>query len=154
MKKESYFLKNYTNEKNINEQNEFEGDIVFARFINYMQIALLHKKLDFIKHQKFICQKEQNISDKEWINLSDRDKFVYSFFNEKDSTNFDKSFELNIAIDKLTEKQKQVIKLYYYKRKPLKIIAKEMNMQENAVKQLKLRAIIKLKNYLEEKDDE
>lgn len=30
--------------------NEFEDDIVFTRFLNYMQIALLHKKLNYEKH--------------------------------------------------------------------------------------------------------
>lgn len=34
--------------------NEFEDDIVFARFLNYMQIALLHRKLNYEKHNKFI----------------------------------------------------------------------------------------------------
>ena len=29
---------------------EFKDDIVFARFLNYMQIALLHKKLNYEKH--------------------------------------------------------------------------------------------------------
>ena len=34
MKKENYLLENFT--------NEFENDIVFARYINYMKKALPH----------------------------------------------------------------------------------------------------------------
>ena len=55
MKRENYLLENFT--------NEFENDIVFARYINYMKKALLNRKLDFLKHQKYINQKEQTISD-------------------------------------------------------------------------------------------
>ena len=38
---------------------EFKDDIVFARFINYMKIALLHKKLDYQKHQDYLKSKEK-----------------------------------------------------------------------------------------------
>ena len=122
MKKENYLLENFT--------NEFENDIVFARYINYMKKALLNKRLDFLKHEKYINQKEQTVSDEEWAILSDKNNFDHSFFTEK-------SVELKIAIDKLTEKQRQVITLHYYNKKPLNVIAKELNMKENTVRQLK-----------------
>lgn len=144
MRKQNYLLEDFTNETKSSIDNEFADDIVFARYINYMKKALLNKRLDFFKHQKYLCQNEQTISEEEWVNLSNRDIFANSFFNEK-------NIELEIAIEKLTEKQRKVIVLHYYHKKPLNVIAKELNMKENAVRQLKFKAIIKLKNYLEEK---
>ena len=141
MKKENYLLENFT--------NEFENDIVFARYINYMKKALLNRKLDFLKHQKYINQKEQTISDEEWTILSDKGNSVHSFFNVQNNIGFESSIELKIAIDKLTEKQKQIIILHYYNKKPLNVIAKELKMKDSAVRQLKYKAIIKLKKYME-----
>ena len=149
MKKENYLLDNLKKDFLVETQNEFANDIVFARYINYMKKALLNKRLDFLKHQKYINQKEQTISDEEWTTLSTKGNFVHSFFNEKNNIEIEKSVELRIAIDKLTEKQKKVIILHYYNKKPLNIIAKELNMKENAVRQLKFKAIIKLKKYME-----
>ena len=128
-----------------------ENDIVFARYINYMKKALLNRKLDFLKHQKYINQKEQTISDEEWTILSDKGNSVHSFFNVQNNIGFESSIELKIAIDKLTEKQKQIIILHYYNKKPLNVIAKELKMKDSAVRQLKYKAIIKLKKYMEGK---
>ncbi len=141
MKRENYLLENFT--------NEFENDIVFARYINYMKKALLNRKLDFLKHQKYINQKEQTISDEEWTILSNKGNSVHSFFNVQNNIGFESSIELKIAIDKLTEKQKQIIILHYYNKKPLNVIAKELKMKDSAVRQLKYKAIIKLKKYYE-----
>ena len=54
MKEENYLLKDFINERTVNVEKEFENDIVFAKFINYMKVALLHKKLNFLKHQKYL----------------------------------------------------------------------------------------------------
>lgn len=134
MKRENYLLENFT--------NEFENDIVFARYINYMKKALLNRKLDFLKHQKYINQKEQTISDEEWTILSNKGNSVHSFFNVQNNIGFESSIELKIAIDKLTEKQKQIIILHYYNKKPLNVIAKELKMKDSAVRQLKYKAWI------------
>ena len=72
--------------------------------------------------------------------------FILTFTND-----LEQKVALKIAINKLTEKQKKVIILHYYNKKPLNIIAKELNMKESAVRQLKFKAIIKLKKFMEEK---
>ena len=130
-------------------KSEFDDDIVFARFISYMKKALLNRRLNFLRHKKMLLEKEIAVSNEEWEILLNEDKFEYSSFCE----GFCRNNELKVAIEKLTQKQKEVIVMYYYKNKKIKEIAEEMKMNENAIKQLKLRAINKLKDYLEERDD-
>ena len=46
-------MKNFgekTNYERLFLENEFKDDIVFARFIKYMQTALYHKKINYNKH--------------------------------------------------------------------------------------------------------
>ena len=94
-------------------------------------------------------EKEISVSNEEWKVLSNKGNTDRSFFSDDNN----KSEDLKIAVEKLTEKQKEVIILYYYKNKKIKVIAEEMNINENAVKQLKLRAISKLKSYLEGRNE-
>lgn len=143
MKEENYY-KNYSNYKEIFLQNEFKNDIVFARFINYMQIALYHKKLDYNKHQEFLKSQEENLSNRGWSVLSDKDSMDHPFFNLSKDYN-----KLNIAISKLTDKQRYVIVNYYYNKKSLSAIAKKLKINSNAVYQLKIRALLSLKRFME-----
>ena len=46
--------------------DEFKNDIVFSRFLNYMQIALLHRKLDYGKHLEVIKKREKKLDYVEW----------------------------------------------------------------------------------------
>ncbi len=127
------------------ENIELKDDIVFARYISYMRTALLHKRIDYLKHKKYLLDKEISMSNKEWEKLFNTDNFEYSFLNEEKC----KNEELVKALKQLTEKQRKVIIQYYYKNKKLKEIAKEMNKDESTVRKLKDRAIEKLRNYLE-----
>lgn len=143
MKKEDYF-EELTREEN-SMQDEFADDIVFARFINYMQIALFHKKLDYDKHQEILKCREQNLNSEEWAELSNIDSLVHSFFCLNPDCD-----KLETAIDKLTEKQKIVIVNHYYKNQPLNQIAKQLKISDEAVRQLKFRAVLNLKKYMGE----
>lgn len=51
---------------------EFKDDVVFAKFINYMQIALLHKKLDYERHLEVIKKREEKINYVEWSKIQDK----------------------------------------------------------------------------------
>lgn len=141
-------MKDYREKSNYEElflQNEFKDDIVFARFINYMQITLYRKKINYNKHQQFLMQQEQELNYKGWSVLSDEDIADHSFFN------LDKDYkELEIAISKLTDKQRYVIINHYYKNQPLNRIAKKLKMNKNAVYQLKVRALLSLKRFMED----
>ena len=144
MRRKEYGFKDLFNKENNEKENEFANDIVFARYINYMRKALLNRRLNYLRHKKYLLEKEISVSNEEWEVLSNKDKTDHSFFYKKD---------LKIALDKLNENQREVIILYYYENKKIRAIAEKMNMSENAVKQLKLRAINKLKKYLEEDNE-
>ena len=144
MRRKEYGLKDLFNKDNDEQDNEFANDIVFARYVNYMRKALLNRRLNYLRHKKYLLEKEISVSNEEWEVLSNKDKTDHSFFYKKD---------LKIALDKLNENQREVIILYYYENKKIRAIAEKMNMSENAVKQLKLRAINKLKKYLEEDNE-
>ena len=144
MRRKEYGLKDLFNKENHEQDNEFSNDIVFARYVNYMRKALLNRRLNYLRHKKYLLEKEISVSNEEWEVLSNKDETDHSFFYKKD---------LKIALDKLNENQREVIILYYYENKKIRAIAEKMNMSENAVKQLKLRAINKLKKYLEEDNE-
>ena len=127
-------------EKCIYQEKEFSNDIVFARYINYMRKALLNRHLNYLRHKKYLLEKEISMSNEEWEELSNRGNSDHSFFSKRD---------LKFALNKLNDNQRKVIVKYYYENKKIKIIAEEMNINENAVKQLKLRAINNLKKYME-----
>ena len=123
---------------------ELEDDVVFARFLNYMQISLLHRKLDYEKHLEVIKKQEEKLYYVEWIKIPDKT-------NNNPFENLKRDYEkLKKAIDKLTPEQRYVIINYYFNKKSLAKIAKKLNSNENAVKQLKLRAVLSLRRYMEE----
>ena len=108
--------------------NEFEDDIVFARFLNYMQIALLHRKLNYEKHIESIKKQEEKLNYIEWTKIPDKN-------NNNPFENLKRDYDnLKIAINKLTPEQRYVIINYYFKKKTLSKMAKELNSNFNAVK--------------------
>ena len=120
--------------------SEFNNDIVFARFINYMKKALLHKRINYLKHCKFLKKQELQLEEKEWNMLSSKDNMVHSFFTFKEN-------EQSI-LKILTEKQRNVITAIYYEEKTIETIAKDLKLTPNAIYQIKFRAMKKLNKYL------
>lgn len=123
--------------------NEFADDIVFARFIKYMKKALLHRKINYLKHCKFLRKQELQLDQKEWDVLSSKDDMEHSFFAFKDKEKYKQKI-LKI----LTEKQGKIITELYYEEKSVETIAKDLKLTPNAIYQIKFRAMEKLKKYL------
>lgn len=122
--------------------SEFNNDIVFARFINYMKKALLHKRINYLKHCKFLKKQELQLEEKEWNMLSSKDNMVHSFFTFKGKDENEQSI-LKI----LTEKQRNVITAIYYEEKTIETISKDLKLTPNAIYQIKFRAMKKLNKY-------
>ena len=118
---------------------------MFARFINYMQIALFHRKLNYDKHQEVLKHQEENLNYRGWSVLSEEYSADHPFFVLNNDYN-----KLDIAISKLTDKQRYVIVNHYFNRKSLTAIAKKLKMNSNAVYQLKVRALLSLKRFMED----
>lgn len=129
--------------------NEYENDIIFAKYLTYMKKALLHKRIDYIRHKEFLKRTEQNLTQEEWVVLSVDDTTTHSSFFSQISNNED----LKNALNTLTNKQKQVIYLNFFEKKTLKRIGLELSITTNAVEKLKMRAIARLKKYLEDNDE-
>lgn len=88
MGKKRYFNKKRKYE-DVFSQNKFDDDIVFSRFINYMQIALYHKKLDYDKHQEFLMSQEEKLNYKGWSVLSDQESVGHPFLSVKSQSSFE-----------------------------------------------------------------
>lgn len=130
-------------------RSEFENDLVFARYIKYMEKALLHKRIDYLRHQDYLNRKESLMRQEEWVVLSCEDNATHSFFDLHSKNLPVKGERVEKALRKLTEKQRKIIISFYYKKKSLKIIATELNCSVNAIELAKQRAIKKLKEILE-----
>lgn len=93
MEKKDYFEKSQKNKK-VYQENEFVDDIVFARFINYMKIALSHRKMNYLKHKDILERKEQTLTSEEWVILPVTDNLTHSFCAfERIEINSEKTFQ-------------------------------------------------------------
>ena len=80
MRRKEQGLKNLFNKENDEQDNEFSNDIVFARYVNYMRKALINRRLNYLRHKKYLLEKEISVSNEEWEVLSNEDKTDHSFF--------------------------------------------------------------------------
>lgn len=106
---------------------EIEDDVVFAKFINYMQKALLHKKLNYIRDNKRILELECSIEGLENTLYSEEQKSLDCF-------------------ECLSEKEQEVIRLHIEEKLTYNQISKIMKLQPESVRKIKYRAIKKLES--------
>lgn len=134
-------MDNFAIEWGANMENKYQDDIVFARFLNYMNKSLLNKKIDYIRKNNKINQKE------ELDTLPNYGKSTsnFSFF---DDLNISENIDLSRSIYSLSKVQRKVIIEFYLKNKSFENIAKELNSNVKAIRQIKYRALNKLKKVL------
>lgn len=128
---------------------DLSNDIVFARFINYMNIALKHRALNYIRNKKRYEERERRLNQKELELLSTKDDnsnffFVFALKN----TNI-KSNDIKNAINSLPSRQKNLIYLMFYENRSVKEISIKWDKSIYAIRQMKYRAMINIKKYLE-----
>lgn len=128
---------------------DLSDDIVFARFINYMNIALRHRALNYIRNKKRHEKREKRLNQKELELLSTKDSSSNSFFAFALKNKNIKSKDVKRAIDSLPTRQKQLIYLMFYENKSVKEISSKWNKSSCAIRQIKYRAMLNIKKYLE-----
>lgn len=131
--------------------NVFEKDFVLAKFISYIDKALLHKRIDYLKHQKHLSEKEYYIEYEEWELLSDEDYNVHSSFisEEKLEEIFEDKY-ISKAFSKLTALQQKIMYWNIVDGLPMSAISRILSVSLKSVEKAKSRALKNLKKYLEE----
>lgn len=113
------------------QYNELEKDVVYAKFLKYMQQTLLHKKINYIKKRNRIIRKECSID-----NLKDYLKY-------EDTIKFD-------ILDFLTSKERKILELHIVEKRTYEEISKIFNLKPESIRKIQYRAIVKIKNWRKE----
>ena len=101
-------------------------DIVFAKFINYMKKALLHKKMNYIRDNKWINEKECSI-----------EKIKDLMYSENEE-------HLDLLGKVLNTREKSVLELHILEKRTYNEIAKKLKIKPESVRKIKYRAIKKI----------
>ena len=103
-----------------------DADVIFARFIRYMQKALINRRIDYIKMLNKIKDNEEELNDESNISIS-----------------IDESSFINLDI--LSEKEKELLDMLYNKGFSYKDISLKNNEKIKTLELRRYRAIKKLK---------
>ena len=106
-------------------------DKTLARFIKYMEVALVHRRIDYIKEISKIQEYEEELTD---YKVSE---------NSIDERNF-------IDLDILNEKEKELFNMLYVKGFSYKEISKKTNTSVKTLELRRYRAIQKIKKKMGE----
>ncbi len=109
----------------------FMSDIVLARFIKYMEVVLIHKRIDYIRKISKINEFEEELTD----------------YKVKQETISEREF---LDLDVLNKKEKELLELLYVKGFSYKEISKLTNVSVKALELRRYRAIQKLKSKMGE----
>ena len=110
----------------MNNYQEVIHDIVLAKFINYMKKALLHKKMNYIRDNKWINEKECSI-----------EKIKDLMYSENEE-------HLDLLGKVLNTREKSVLELHILEKRTYNEIAKKLKIKPESVRKIKYRAIKKI----------
>lgn len=133
---------------------EKKDDVVLARFITYMKKAISNTRINYLKHQIYLRNNEDNLNDEEWLLLSDKDNHGHFSFSYKNIFELFENEKVAIAFKNLTDLQKKVIYLNVVEKNTLSEIGKMLKVSEKSVEKTKSRALKNLKKYMEEKNND
>ena len=115
---------------------KYENDEVFAKFVVYMQKALYHKRIDYIR-KKSVIQNTEILIEETQENIGN-----FSVIKSKIS-----------YLEILNAKELEVLKLHYELGFKYQEIADMKDLKVTTVKQIRNRAILKVKKKMEEDYD-
>lgn len=101
-------------------------DIVFAKFINYMKKALLHKKMNYIRDNKQINERECTIEKIEYLTYIENEE------------------HLDLLEKVLNQKEKIVLELHILEKRTYNEIAKKLKVKPESIRKIQYRAIKKI----------
>jgi len=105
--------------------NEYEDDEAFAKFINYMKKALLHRKLNYLRKKKRILKSECPLRE-----LNKSSPVLIEINTDR--------------LDVLSDKERLVLKLHIVKKMTYEEIGKLLRLQPESVRKIQYRALKKL----------
>ena len=115
-----------------------------ARFDSYLNKIIIFSSKGFHKKQMSIVNKERTI-----VNDDDYEEFLSKFVASKSMLSLEDSIELNSAIHTLSVIEQAVIFLLFKRQLNQEEAAKILEICSKSVSRIKIRAISKLKKYME-----
>lgn len=105
-----------------------EDDIVLAKFINYMQKALLHKKINYLREKQRVFEQESSLNELD----------NYYQINEE------RKLEI---LNFLNDKEIKVLKLHILEKYTYTEISNILNLKPESIRKIQYRAIKKIKEW-------
>lgn len=150
--------------KALSTNDEYYKKILLDRFYNYVFkinfISYIEKSIRFksyeIKNKKVmnkeLCilnETDENFKEEKINNLRDEPiDFLEDISREQNLKNISTNQTLINALEKLTDRQRLVIFMYFIQNKEEKQIAKDLNVTKQSINKVKLAGLKRLKKYI------
>jgi RNA polymerase sigma factor (sigma-70 family) len=129
MKKEAH-SKQLSKDKKGSKNIIYSDDVVLVKFVNYMQKALLHKRLNYIRDNKKIKEIECSLDELD-NKLHYKEEINLEFFGF------------------LSEKEQKVLQLHLKEKLTYQEISKILNLKPESIRKIQYRALKKIESRWE-----